>query len=77
MLQDKRVDLDSEKRKKLIQRLLAELSRTQPDLYYQPTSEIARQIKNYIDGDANLIVDERSLLETLSQRDIEVILSLH
>ncbi|MEM1050112.1 MAG: hypothetical protein AAGL24_28410 [Pseudomonadota bacterium] len=77
MLKDKRVELDSEKRKKLIERLLVELSRSNSDLYYQPTSAIALQIKNYIDGDAQLVAEERALLEPLSQRDIEVLLSLH
>lgn len=77
MLKDKRGDLDSEKRKKLIERLLLELSRSNPDLYYQSTSAIALQIRDYVDGDATLNAEERALLEPLSQRDIEVLLSLH
>ena len=77
MLEDKRVDLDAEKRKKLIERLVKELSRENVDLYYQSTSAIARLIKQHIDAGANLTADEKSLLDTLSQRDIEVLLSLH
>ncbi|WP_298814729.1 hypothetical protein [uncultured Roseibium sp.] len=77
MLRDKRIDLDSVKRKKLIERLLQEISRSQGDLYYQSTSTIALQIKEYVKGDAKLNAEEKALLEPLSQRDIEVLLSLH
>lgn len=77
MLEEKRVDLASEKRKKLIERLLQELSRSNPDLYYQPTSEIALQIEKHIDSDAGLSHEEKLLLEPLTHRDIEVLLSLH
>ncbi|MGD1887601.1 MAG: hypothetical protein ACFB01_10870 [Cohaesibacteraceae bacterium] len=77
MLKDKRKDLDSEKQKKLLQRLVEQLSQTDPDLYYRPTSQIALLLKTYIDGDARLLADERTLLQHLSQRDIEVLLSLH
>ncbi|MEP3048649.1 MAG: hypothetical protein ABJL55_15035 [Roseibium sp.] len=77
MLQDKRGDLDAEKRKKLITRLLDDLSQTNPDLYYQPTSQVALQIKQHIESDARLHVEEKNLLVNLSQRDIEVLLSLH
>ncbi|MEM9043992.1 MAG: hypothetical protein AAGC81_04800 [Pseudomonadota bacterium] len=58
-------------------RLVNELSSSTPDLYYQPTSEIARFLKQYIDGRARLSVDEKAMLAGLSLRDIEVLLSLH
>ncbi|MEM9370269.1 MAG: hypothetical protein AAGA26_03825 [Pseudomonadota bacterium] len=77
MLQDKRQDLDSEKQKKLLDGLVSELSRSHPDLYYQPTSQIARYLMEYIQGDAKLSADDRTLLKRLSLRDIEVLLSLH
>jgi hypothetical protein len=77
MLQDKREDLDAEKRKKLLWRLVAELSREMPDLYYQPTSEIARHIRLCIADGGKLNADERALMDRLGQRDIEVLLSLH
>ncbi len=77
MLQEKRRDLDVEKQRKLLQRLLAELTRSRPDLYYQTTGEIARHIKDYT-GDGTIIhSEERDLLDRLSIRDIEVLLSLH
>ncbi|MEM6460365.1 MAG: hypothetical protein AAF724_00450 [Pseudomonadota bacterium] len=77
MLKDKRKDLDSERQKRLLQRLLGRLSRSETDLYYRPTSEIASRMVDYIDGEAELLVEEKALLKRLSQRDIEVLLSLH
>jgi len=77
MLQDKRRDLDGEKQKRLLQRLLEELSASSPDLYYQPTSTIALALQAHITEGAALYAEERALLARLSQRDIEVLLSLH
>lgn len=77
MLEDKTADLISQKQKKLLERLVGELSKTSPDLYYQSTSQIARQIRQYIDNGAGLNQDERELITPLGQRDIEVLLSLH
>ncbi|MEM9130022.1 MAG: hypothetical protein AAGA97_09920 [Pseudomonadota bacterium] len=77
MLEEKRKDLDSEKQKKLLQRLVEELSHRDTDFYYRSTSEIAASLKGYIDVDAQLITEEKALLAKLTQRDIEVILSLH
>ena len=76
-MEKKREDLISEKRKKLLQRLVEELSREDTDLYYKPTAEIAFIIKSYIDDKTKLSVEERKLLEPLSQHDIQVVLSLH
>ncbi|MEM9127315.1 MAG: hypothetical protein AAGB28_16110 [Pseudomonadota bacterium] len=77
MLEEKRKDLDSEKQKRLLQRLVEELTRSEIDLYYRPTSEIAAFLEKYIRKDARLSADDRSLLQRLSRRDIEVLLSLH
>lgn len=76
-LQEKRRDLDGEKRKVLLQRLLSELSNLDPNLYYQSTSQVALSMCAYIDGDAKLVQEERQLLQGLAPRDIEVLLSLH
>ncbi len=77
MLEEKRKDLESEKRKRLLGKLLEELSRTEADLYYRSTSEIAAFLKKHIEGGTGLLAEEKSLLERLSRRDIEVLLSLH
>ncbi len=76
MLRDKRADLDAEKRKRLLERLVAELSRSGLDLYYSATSEVAATIMSYAKSDAKLNADERALIDGLSQRDTEVLLSL-
>lgn len=76
-LHEKRQDLDGEKRKVLLQRLLSELSGLDPNLYYQSTSQIAVLMRAYIDGDAKLVQEERQLVQGLAPRDIEVLLSLH
>ncbi len=76
-LHEKRQDLDGEKRKVLLQRLLSELSGLDPNLYYQSTSQIAVLMRAYIDADAKLVQEERQLMQGLAPRDIEVLLSLH
>ncbi|EFO30390.1 conserved hypothetical protein [Roseibium sp. TrichSKD4] len=77
MLEEKQADLDREKQRKLLERLVAELSRDHFDLYYQSTSEIAFLLESYIQGNAKLTQDERALLAPLTRRDIEIKLSLH
>jgi len=77
VLQDKRSELEAEKRKKLLTRLLDDLSKENPDLYYQPTSAVAVQIMEHIANAHDLHVEEKALLTPLSQHDIEVLLSMH
>ena len=77
MLQDKHKDLDAVKRKRLIERLLGELGRDNPDLYYRSTSDISQMLHGHIAQDARLHPEETALLEGLSARDIAVLLSLH
>jgi hypothetical protein len=77
MLKDKRTDLDAEKQKHLIFRLINELSKSQPDLYYLPTTEVARLLRDYAKDDTSINADDRTLFNQLSQRDIEVLLSIH
>ncbi|NDV51488.1 hypothetical protein [Salipiger sp. PrR003] len=77
MLQEKRKDLDSEKRKKLLESLLQEMARDNPDLYYQSTSEIAQLLKARIDRGTALHPEQRELLSGLGPHDIKLLLSLH
>ncbi|MEM1287363.1 MAG: hypothetical protein AAGH60_03325 [Pseudomonadota bacterium] len=77
MLQDKRKDLDGEKRKKLLQRLVQQMSEADSNFYYLSTSQIAARIKAQIEAGEGLLKDEKVLLDRLTQRDIEVLLSLH
>lgn len=77
MLQEKRNDLDAEKQKKLLQRIVSDLSHSSPQFYYMATSEVARLIHKHIQDASNFNAEERKLLEPLSARDIEVVLSLN
>lgn len=77
MLQDKRKDLDAVKRKQLLERILGELGRDNPDLYYRSTSDIAQMLRRHMDEGARLHPEERALVDGLSPRDISVLLSLH
>ncbi|SFR14430.1 hypothetical protein [Poseidonocella sedimentorum] len=77
MLHEKRQDLDGERQKRLLQRLVGELTRAQPDLYYRSTSDIAGELEAVIESGTGLSTEEKSLLQRLSRRDIEVMLSLH
>ena len=76
-LEEKRKDLDAEKQKRLLFRMVDELSQSSPDLYYRPTSEIATYLEGYIRKGARLSADDRALMTRLSRRDLEVLLSLH
>ncbi|MEM6276876.1 MAG: hypothetical protein AAF714_07980 [Pseudomonadota bacterium] len=76
MLEDKRSDLESEKRKRLLQDIVQELSAEEPDLYYQATNVIAKMIHQRIKSGEGMTQDRTALLGDLSDRDIEVLLSL-
>lgn len=77
MLQEKRKDLDGERQKTLLNRLVSQLSRTEHDLYYGSASDVARRLERYIASEAIISVEDRALLKPLSQRDIQVLLSLN
>ena len=77
MLEVNRKDLVSEKKKRVLQRLVGDLSQRDPDLYYRSTATVAAQIEGYIAKDAPLNGEEKSLMADLTRRDIEVILSLN
>jgi hypothetical protein len=77
VLQDKRSDLDAEKRKQVLDRMIRELSAADPDFYYRATSEVALSLEQRIARGEGLNAEERTLLAPLSRRDIQVLLSHH
>ena len=77
MRDPERKELDAERQKKLLRRIVDDLTNSRPDLYYQSTSEIARQIAELIRSGGHLSADDRALLQKLSQRDIAILLSLN
>ncbi len=77
MLHEKRKDLDGERQKRLLDKLVSDLSHEDPNIYYMPTAGIAALLHETIKSGGRLSTEERHLLERLSLRDIEVLLSLH
>ena len=77
MLQDNRKDLEGERQRKLLLGLVDKLSASQPDLYYRSTADIARQLIDMAQTGGGLSEDDRALLARLTQRDIEIMLSMH
>ncbi len=75
MLQEERKDLDGERQKALLDRLVAELNRSEPDLYYRSTIDIALRLERYIADEAGLPEEDRAILMRLNRRDIQVLLS--
>lgn len=68
--------LESDRKKQLIDEYLIKLMNDMPNLYYSSSKIIARSIKDMIAGnELNNTVDDRTLLNALSEKDIEVILS--
>ena len=76
-MEEKRKDLKNEKQKKVLQRLVDQLSRELPDLYYMPTSQVAFELLKEIQQGQKLDHSEKELLEGLSAHDIQILLSLH
>ena len=77
MLHDRKSDTDAARRRAILQRIVETLSRGDPDLYYQPTAQVAREIRRHIATPDALNGDDRMLVGQLSERDIQIILSLH
>jgi len=76
-MEEKHKDLISTKQKELVERLVADLNKTDPSFYYLAASDIANEIRTSIKNKKNLSQGEFLLLEPLSRRDIQLILSFH
>lgn len=77
MRDPERKELDAERKKTLLRGIVDDLTNSRPDLYYQSTSEIARQIAELVKSGGQLSADDRALLQKLTQRDIAILLSLN
>ncbi len=77
MLREKKSETDAERQKAILMRLIEDVGRQYPDLYYQPTNQIARLIKSYIEQGQNMNADEIKLMKRLRSRDIQIMMSLH
>lgn len=76
-MEEKRRDLDSTKQKKIIDKILQALSEQDPSFYYMATIDVAAEVKRYIHESDALSKDELELMDKLSRRDIQILLSLH
>lgn len=70
--------LGIEIRDKVIQRFLNLLTKQHPELYYAPTSQIAREIHKEIQNKLNTLdFEEQVQVKRLGAHDIEIILGFH
>jgi hypothetical protein len=76
-VEEKRKDLISSKQKELINLLLAKLHSENPSFYYLSATEVAHEILRYIEEPGVVTKEEMLLLQSLSQRDVQLILGLH
>ena len=74
-MEDKRVNLESEKRKKILDRMVEDLSREHMDFYYLPAIQIARVLHETVQSGDGLNQDELDLLRPLTLKDIHMLLS--
>ena len=69
-------ELDHDKKRRLVEAYLQELTKTDPNLYYSSTTDIAHalypMIKEYMN---RMPVDEQALFRNITVRDIEMLLS--
>lgn len=66
---------DAIKKRKIVSRFLAQLTREEPQMYYATTSEVARAIHMMIKEHTNrLDVEEQALIRRMTMKDIEVML---
>ncbi|MEM9173097.1 MAG: hypothetical protein AAGA84_10370 [Pseudomonadota bacterium] len=76
-MEEKRRDLKITQRRRLLERMVADLANSNPNLYYMPTIDVATLLEEHIrKGDA-LSQEEHELLKPLSRRDIQILLSIH
>ena len=76
-MEEKRKDLKSVKQKEIIDRLVGVLNNADPGFYYMAASDVAHEIRRLVKAKKHLNQDEFLLLEPLTRRDIQLILSFH
>lgn len=74
----KQLKLTDDKRHQAIHEYLFELVRSEPQLYYASTDEVAHRLRDIIkEHVSNMSIEDQKLLRNLSVADIDEILSFH
>lgn len=69
-------ELDHDKKRRLVEAYLQELTKTDPNLYYSSTTDIAHALYPMIKEHMNRMpLDEQALFRNITVRDIEMLLS--
>jgi len=76
-MEEKHKNLKSTKQQKIIEQVMATLSKSHPSFYYLSTIELAVEITDYMQQTGNLLKEDYDLIKDLNHRDIQIILSLH
>jgi hypothetical protein len=76
-MEEKRINLINTQQKRIINEVVAALNESHPSFYYLSTIEVAAEIKKYFHTASRLSVEDFELVDKLSRRDIQILLSLH
>ena len=76
-MEEKHKDLKSNKQLRVIEQIMLELADAHPSFYYLSTIEISNEISAYIKSSNRLNKQDLELVDSLSARDIQMLLSLH
>lgn len=76
-MEEKRKDLKSNLQKEIVTEVINALNESHPSFYYLSTVEIAGEVKTYINESGKLSREKLDLVKDLTQRDIQMLLSLH
>lgn len=69
---------DSIKKRRIVDRFLAQLTKEDPQMYYATTAVVSRQLHLMIREHINrLPIEEQLLVKGMSMNDIEMMLSFH
>lgn len=75
---EENIELEVEKKRRLVQSYMHKLMETSPQMYYSSTAEVAREVHLMIKEHSNRMpIEERVLFKKITVRDVEVMLSFH
>ena len=70
--------LNSVEQRKIINNLLEQVMQNHPDVYYAPTTDVARMIHTRLQETlSRMSIEDQLLMKKVTTRDIEIMLSLN